>query len=85
MRRQDLPNYEYLFVTDSQELECVCAFLGIEHAFTLITAALVAVGDGEYEAVYLSEGGNFKRSAYWDWQPASFYTDHVPDELDLQE
>lgn len=85
MRSNELPERVYMFISDSQELACVCAFLGIEHAKTIITAALVAPGDGDYENVYLSEGGDFKDSANWDWQPASFYTDHIPEELDLQD
>lgn len=85
MRQSELPKRIYTLITDQGELDCILAYLGIDHAQTIITAALVTVAGGDYESVYLTEGGDFKRSAYWDWQPISFYTDHIPDELDLQD
>ena len=85
MKQSELPKKIYTLITDQGELDCVCAYLGIDQARTIITAALVTVSGGEYEEVYFTEGSNFKRSAYWDWQPVSFYTDDIPDELDLQD
>ena len=85
MRQSDLPENTYVLLTDSQELDCICAYLGIVQMRDDITAALVAIRNGGYEAVYLTEGVNFKRSAHWNWEAARYYADDIPDELDLQE
>ena len=82
---KDLPKRIYTFISDSQELECICAYLGIVEFADGVTAALVAVKNGDYEAVYLTEGVNFKRSADWLWHTPDYFADSIPDELDLQE
>lgn len=81
MTRDELPQAHYTWITDSQELDCVCAFLGITQARDQITAALVEIVDGDYGFVYLTEGTNFKRSLHWDWKAWHYYVDEVPEEL----
>ena len=85
MKSNELPERVYMFVSDSQELDCICAFLGIVEFRDQVTAALIAPGDGDYESVYLTEGTNFKRSANWDWELPKFFADSIPEELDLQD
>ena len=85
MKWSELPKHIYTLISDSQELDCILAYLGIVEFADEVTAALVAVKDGDYEAVYLTEGGNFKHSAHWDWYTPDYFADSIPEELDLQD
>ena len=84
MKSIDLPNDVYTFVTDSQELECITAYLGITEYADEITGALVKVGDGDYDSVYLTDA-----SKPWDvnceWYDTEYFADSIPEELDLQD
>ena len=78
MKQRELPKRIYTLVTDEGQLDCMCAYLGIVKFADNVTAALVAVRGGDYEAVYLTEGVDFKRSADWDWHLPEFFADYVP-------
>jgi hypothetical protein len=86
MKASEFPkNVVFRFVTDSQELDCICAYLGIHDAREHITAAMISTCNGDYDYVYFSENTNFKQSRYWDWEPYWYYVDETPTELELQD
>lgn len=87
MKSNELPqvNGGYTFVTDEVELDMIVRALGISDFADSITAALVAVSEGDYEHVFLTDCVNLKRSANWDWYAPEFFDDMPDEELYLQD
>jgi hypothetical protein len=83
IKREDIQG-SYVLVTDSQELDCVLAFLGIVEFAEYVTGALVRLGDGDYDSVYLTEDAKPYSRATW-WNEPYFFADSAPDELELQD
>ena len=84
MLSKNLPDAIYTYVSDSQEIDCILAYLGITQVADEITGTLVTVGGGDYTAVYLTESSK-PYSIYAEWESHEYYADEVPEELDLQE
>lgn len=59
---------EYSFQTDSQDVQSVLEFVGVPTEYhNDITAAMVLVGDGDYDEVWFSESAApWELGALWD-------------------
>ena len=84
MKSKDLPDRIYTFITDTQELACICAYLGLNDFADEITGALVAVADGDYASVYLTDSAK-PYHVQCEWYDVEYFADYVPSELDLQD
>ena len=84
MKSKDLPDHIYTYITDSQELACICAYLGITEFADEITGALVSIHEGDYDSVYLTESAK-PYHVDCEWETVEYFADSIPDELDLQE
>jgi hypothetical protein len=66
----DLPKHE--LVTDSQDVKAVCDAVGVDYDANGVTGALVKVGEGEYEDVWLTDSARpFDNSAHY--MPVSYF------------
>jgi len=70
MLLKDLPNLEYMLLTDSQEVKAVLKNLGIKD--NDITAALIWAEDGDYKSVYLTED-NSPWELYAEYHRPDYY------------
>lgn len=76
-----LQDEKYTLVTDSQEVREIAHYAGLsEKDADDITAAIVEVGDGEYNEIWLSESSApwnltaiYHEAAYWDTDDPTLY------------
>ena len=64
----------YMSLSDSQDIDFICEYYGIMKYREDITGAMVIVGEGDYDEVWLTESSR-PYSIYADYEPLDFYLD----------
>ena len=79
MKAKDLQGSKYTLLTDSQDLDALCDYYPIIDR-DLITGAIVAVEDGDYSEVYITESDK-PYEIYADYMSLEDYSDMLKESL----
>lgn len=73
MRLRDLQEEKYYLIQTDYELSDLLDFIGLPEEYRDdITGAVVSIGDGDYDEIYLTESARYY-DLQADYQPLSYY------------